>query len=56
MSAVVGVVENMTLIDSGDGGVIHIEGYLWHGGTSEEAVIKDNKLTSFNIRSVGITK
>lgn len=56
MGTVVGIVENMTLIDSGDDGVIHIEGHLWHGGTSEEVVIEDNKVTSFSIRSVGITK
>lgn len=56
MGQVVGVAENITLKDNGDDGLIHIEGHLWHSGTAEEVMIEDNKVTSFSIRGVEITK
>lgn len=55
-STVIGISENITLKCDDNNGTIRVDGMLWHGGTSEEVVFTEDKITNVIIKGVGITK
>lgn len=52
----VGVAQEVELIEDENG--IHITGVglVWHGGTEESVEIVDDKVTSFHVSGIGISK
>lgn len=55
-SAVVGITQEIELVDDEESPYIRIVGLLWHGGTSESVTFTRDKITSVELNSVGITK
>ena len=52
----IGVAQDIELIEDENGMYITGVGLVWHGGTNESAEIKDCKVTSFKVNSIGIAK
>lgn len=55
-STVVGITQEIELIDDEDNPYIKTVGVLWRGGTSESVKFTRDKITSVELSSVGITK
>ncbi len=55
-STVVGVTQEIELVDDGGDPYIKTVGLLWHGGTEESVKITRDKITSVELCGVGITK
>ena len=52
----IGVAQEIELIEDENGMYITGVGLVWHGDTNESAEIKDGKVTSFKVNSIGIAK
>lgn len=52
----IGVAQEVELIEDENGVYITGVGLIWYGGTEESAEIKDGKVTSFKVNSIGIAK
>lgn len=55
-STVVGITQEVELIDEGDNSYIKAVGLLWHGGTEEAVEFTKDKITSVKLCGIGITK
>lgn len=55
-STVVGITQEVELVDDGEKPYIKTVGLLWHGGTSESVIFTKDKITSVELCGVGITK
>ena len=55
-STVIGVTQDVRLIEKEDGGVCIVSGTLFHGGTCEKVEITEDKVTNMRLSSVGFTK
>lgn len=53
---IIGVAQEVELIENENGMYIAGVGLVWHGGTEESVEMKDGKVTSFHVRGVGISK
>ena len=52
----IGVAQEVELIEDENGMYITGVGLVWHGGTEESVEIKDGKVTSFKVNGIGIAK
>lgn len=52
----IGVAQEVELIEDKNDMYITGVGLVWHGGTEESVEIKDSKVTSFKVNSIGIAK
>ena len=52
----IGVAQEVELIENEDGMYITGVGLVWHGGTEESVEIVNDKVTSFHVRGIGISK
>lgn len=52
----IGVAQEVELIEDEDGMYIAGVGLVWHGGTEESVEMVNDKVTSFHVHGVGITK
>ena len=53
---VVGITQEIKLIDDEENPYIKTVGILWHGGTSESVRFTRDKITSVELYGIGITK
>ena len=52
----IGVAQEVELIEDENGMYITGVGIIWHGGTEESVEIVDDKVTSFHVSGIGISK
>ena len=52
----IGVTQEVELIEDEDGMYITGVGLIWHGGTEESVEMVNNKVTSFHVSGIGISK
>lgn len=52
----IGVAQEVELIEDENGMCITGVGLIWHGGTEESVEIVDDKVTSFHVSGIGISK
>ena len=52
----IGIVQEVELIEDENGMNIIGVGLVWHGGTEESVEMVDNKVTSFHVSGIGISK
>ena len=50
----IGVAQEVELIEDENGMYITGIGLIWHGGTEESVDIKDGKVTSFEVKGIGL--
>ena len=55
-STVIGVTQDIRLVEKENGGMCIVSGTLFHGGTCEKVEIAENKVTNLRLSSVGFTK
>lgn len=55
-STVIGVTQEIELVDDEENSYIKTAGLLWYGGTSESVEFTRDKITNVELSSVGITK
>ena len=52
----IGVAQEVEFIEDKDGIYITGVGLVWHGGTEESVEMVDDKVTSFHVSGIGISK
>lgn len=53
---VVGVAQEVELVNDGEEGIIKVSGILFYGGTSEEVKYTKDIITNVTLNGIGITK
>ena len=52
----IGVAQEVELIEDEDGMYVTGAGLIWHGGTEESVKMVNDKVTSFHVSGIGISK